>query len=124
MAEGIANPGRKGGSNGELAGGRPRGARNSNLFALRPGDDLLARMGFFDRLAGKPATPPPESPGRAGAGLDPSVAGVAPRLLTARELLEAKDLKGALAVYEEVAGRRRRIAQALTKDLGGRVRDA
>jgi hypothetical protein len=78
-------------------------------------------MGFFDRLAGKPATPAPDSTGKGAPGFDPSVSGVAPRLITARERLEEKDLKGAIAIYEEVlatAGDRADVLVTISGDLG------
>ncbi len=78
-------------------------------------------MGFFDRLAGKPPAPPPSNGHEAATPLDPSVAGVAPRLLAAREKLDAKDLAGAMAVYEEVlavAGDRADVLVTISGDLG------
>ena len=80
-------------------------------------------MGFFDRLAGKAAsTPPANGHGAAPlAPLDPSVSGVAPRLLAAREKLDARDLKGALTIYEEVlsnAGDRADVLVTISGDLG------
>jgi hypothetical protein len=86
-------------------------------------------MGFFDRLAGKkpdgPAeasaapTSPEETPAAAG---KPMVAGgVMPRLATAREKLDAKDLPGAIAIYEEVlaaAGDRADVLVTISGDLG------
>jgi hypothetical protein len=79
-------------------------------------------MGFFDRLAGKPASPSPENGASANAGpLDVSVSGVAPRLIAAREKLEEKDLPGALAIYEEVlstAGDRADVLVTISGDLG------
>ncbi|MFY9923830.1 MAG: hypothetical protein ABSF76_07720 [Opitutaceae bacterium] len=80
-------------------------------------------MGFFDRLAGKPASSvPADEPAAAPAtALDPSVAGVAPRLLAAREKLDQKDLPGALAIYEDVlavAGDRADVLVTISGDLG------
>lgn len=75
-------------------------------------------MGFFDRFSAKkpeqPATPAaPQSEASAG--------GVMPRLVTARERLEAKDLPGALAIYEQVlieAGDRADVLVTISADLG------
>jgi hypothetical protein len=76
-------------------------------------------MGFFDRLSDKPAgaseghgTPVPA---------DPAAAGVAPRLAAARERLDAQDLKGALALYEDVlatSGDRADVLVTISGDLG------
>jgi len=84
-------------------------------------------MGFFDRLAGKktsssPATPS-AFPAPAPLPADPSaVAGnILPRLAAARACLEAKDLPGALAIYEEVlaaAGDRADVLVTISGDLG------
>ena len=101
-------------------GGPPRPARPI-LFAKGAGVDLLGGMGFFDRLAGKPATPAPDAAGRGAPGLDPSLSGVAPRLITARERLEEHDLKGAMAIYDEVlatAGDRADVLVTISGDLG------
>ena len=77
-------------------------------------------MGFFDRLAGKSATP--TAPGANGApGADPSGSGVTSRLVAAREKLEHKDLPGALSIYEEVlgtAGDRADVLVMISGDLG------
>ncbi len=79
-------------------------------------------MGFFDRLAGKhtpartpsPAsTPPPETPTPAG--------GLLPQLAAARDHLEAKDLAGAMSIYEQVlasAGDRPDVLVTISGDLG------
>ena len=80
-------------------------------------------MGFFDRLAGKPASSAPANgqPATPAVALDPSVSGVAPRLLAAREKLDAQDLKGAVAIYEEVlatAGDRADVLVTISGDLG------
>jgi hypothetical protein len=78
-------------------------------------------MGFFDRFAGKSAAPGTGSAAAAAPALDPSVSGVAPRLLAAREKLDAKDLAGAMAVYEEVlavAGERADVLVTISGDLG------
>ncbi len=82
-------------------------------------------MGFFDRLSGQkpdPAAPTPAEIATAAAG------GVLPQLVTARERLEAKDLPGALALYEQVlaaAGDRADVLVTISADLGinGHVRE-
>jgi len=78
-------------------------------------------MGFFDRLAGKPTPPSGNGSGGAPSAFDLPVSGVAPRLITAREKLEEKDLPGALAIYEEVlatAGDRADVLVTISGDLG------
>ena len=68
-------------------------------------------MGFFDR---KPADQP-EGPPAASAG------GVLPQLATAREKLKAKDVLGAMAIYEAVlagAGDRADVLVSISGDLG------
>jgi hypothetical protein len=86
-------------------------------------------MGFFDRLSPKkpdhppaatPDEPVPEKAGTAG--------GVMPRLMEARAKLKAKDLPGALAIYEEVlaaAADRSDVMVTISADLGtnGHVRE-
>ncbi|HVU36192.1 MAG TPA: hypothetical protein VHE61_22325 [Opitutaceae bacterium] len=94
-------------------------------------------MGFLDRFSGKkpaPATNPaagtdavssdPAAGGDA-ALLNPSPAAAGPsvrnRLISARERLEAKDLPGALAIYEEIlatAGDRADVLVTISGDLG------
>ncbi len=83
-------------------------------------------MGFFDRFAArKPAPGPASSPAAAGESA-PAPAGpagnVQARLLAARERLEARDLPGALAIYEEVlagpAGDRADVLVTISGDLG------
>jgi hypothetical protein len=77
-------------------------------------------MGFFDRLSGRqPGTPPPatstDSPAATTGG------GIMPQLILARERLEAKDLPGALAMYEQVlatAGDRADVLVTISADLG------
>ena len=75
-------------------------------------------MGFFDRFSAKkqeqPAAP-------AAPSSEASAGGVMPRLVTARERLEAKDLPGALAIYEAVlaeAGDRADVLVTISADLG------
>lgn len=84
-------------------------------------------MGFFDRLVGKktsnPASPAiPEPPPAPVSEATPAPAGgVLPQLLGAREKLEARDLPGALAVYEQVlavAGDRPDVLVTISGDLG------
>ncbi|PTX98605.1 hypothetical protein [Opitutus sp. ER46] len=90
-------------------------------------------MGFFDRFTrkmpasqpanGSPvpaANPPAES---APTPVTPPVAAspVKPRLVAARERLEAKDLPGAMAIYEEIltmAGDRADVLVTVSGDLG------
>lgn len=93
-------------------------------------------MGFFDRFsAKKPSAPPagrpaeaaepvaaqpgitPEAPSAA-----PAASAVKPRLAAAREKLDAQDLAGAVAIYEEIlgtaAGDRADVLVAISGDLG------
>ncbi len=73
-------------------------------------------MGFFDRLAND------KSKANNPAGEKPAVAGgVMPQLAEARAKLDAKDLPGAIAIYEQVlanAGARPDILVAISGDLG------
>jgi hypothetical protein len=75
-------------------------------------------MGFFDRLTSKKPTPAAsESP----VAQPQPLADAVPRLAAARAKLEAKDLPGALALYEEllaVAGERADVLVAISGDLG------
>jgi hypothetical protein len=79
-------------------------------------------MGFLDRFRAKPPAAPvqreePVNP----APVSSSPAPVKPRLLAARERLEAKDLPGALVIYEELlatAGDRADVLVAVSGDLG------
>jgi hypothetical protein len=80
-------------------------------------------MGFFDRFASKKSEPSPI----ASSASDPDAAalasggGVIPRLAEARALLEAKNLPGALAIYDEVlatAGDRADVLVTISGDLG------
>jgi hypothetical protein len=102
------------------AAGHP--ARPSILFATSPGVALLPVMGFFDKLAGKSASP--ASPGGKGsppASFDTPASGVARRLMEAREKLEEKDLPRALQIYEEVlatSGDRADVLVTISGDLG------
>lgn len=82
-------------------------------------------MGFFDRFAAK--KPAPEAAPRNGADVaatpspTPSAGGVKASLIAAREKLEAKDLPGALTIYEELlatAGDRADVLVTISGDLG------
>lgn len=79
-------------------------------------------MGFFDRFASKKsdsASAPAPTPEAAAAAA--TAGGVIPRLAAAREKLVAKDLPGAMAIYEEVlaaAGDRADVLVAMSGDLG------
>jgi hypothetical protein len=78
-------------------------------------------MGFFDRLSEKKSNPPSSS-------AESSAGGVMPRLIAARECIEAQDLPAALAIYEEVlavAGDRADVLVTISADLGvnGQVRE-
>jgi len=103
-------------------------------------------MGFFDRFSSKKPTPAPApangsdasaaahaaaasssapaepSPAAAAMAAVAAAGGVKARLATARERLTAKDLPGALAIYEEVlatpAGDRPDVLVAVSGDLG------
>lgn len=82
-------------------------------------------MGFFDRLAGKKTSSPALGEAAASTpGPSPApVADVVPRLAAARAKLEAHDLPGALALYEEllaVAGERADVLVAISGELGAR----
>ena len=81
-------------------------------------------MGLFDRMFG---SRPPEqkaeaTPAPAADAPTPTAAGnVMPRLVEAREKLEAKDVPGAVAIYEEVlavAGERADVLVTISGDLG------
>jgi hypothetical protein len=82
-------------------------------------------MGFLDRFSGKKpeSTPPPApaAPVAPEAAPAPKAGGVMPRLAQARVLLEAKNLAGATAIYEEVlasAGDRPDVLVTISGDLG------
>lgn len=92
---------------------------------------MLAGMGLFDRILGKKtATPAPAAPASQAAAAAPAApapkepvapAAVLPRLAAARERLEAKDLPGAVALYEEIlssAGERADVLVTISGDLG------
>lgn len=85
-------------------------------------------MGFFDRFTSRkpdqPATPAPAPAAAPTPEPAPKPAisgGVMPRLAEARTKLAAKDLAGAMAIYEEVlaaAGDRADVLMTLSADLG------
>lgn len=79
-------------------------------------------MGFFDRFASKKSDASPEAVvAEPAASSVASGGGVIPRLTEARVLLEAKDLPGALAIYDEVlaaAGDRADVLVTISGDLG------
>jgi hypothetical protein len=87
---------------------------------------LLVRMGFFDRFSARkpeqpvnPAVPVEPAPVTPTSPANP--AGVKPRLAAAREKIEAKDLPGAMAIYEELlatSGDRADVLVAISGDLG------
>lgn len=75
-------------------------------------------MGFFDR---KPAPPPEGQPITPDGEKTSAAGGVLPLLATAREKLKAKDVPGALAIYETVladAGDRADVLVTISADLG------
>lgn len=87
-------------------------------------------MGFFDRLSPKKPDQPPAPASAAPAAPEKTAAagGVLPRLAEARAKLKAKDLPGAMAIYEEVlaaAADRSDVMVTISADLGtnGHVRE-
>lgn len=80
-------------------------------------------MGFFDRFSAKkpePSVPPAPASDPTPANV-PAVVGVKTRLATAREKMAAKDLPGAMAIYEELlasSGDRADVLVAISGDLG------
>jgi hypothetical protein len=78
---------------------------------------LLDGMGFFDRSSEKkPVAGPASSSAESG-----TASGVIPRLVAARECIEAKDLPGAIAIYEELlatSGDRADVLVTISADLG------
>lgn len=86
------------------------------LFASAASTVLLGGMGFFGRSSEKKPTPASASPSP-----EAVTSGVMARLVTARERVEAKDLPGALAIYEELlatAGDRADVLVTISADLG------
>ncbi|HYC70987.1 MAG TPA: hypothetical protein VEB66_07270 [Opitutaceae bacterium] len=81
-------------------------------------------MGFFDRFSGKKPEPPAPASAPAPTPEKPAVSGgVMPRLAEARAKLDARDLPGAMAIYEEVmaaAGDRADVLVTVSGDLGVR----
>ena len=89
-------------------------------------------MGFFDRFTSRkpdrpPASPAAPDPAAGSPAPEPAAApagsggAVKPKLAAAREKLDAKDLRGAMAIYEEVlaaAGDRADVLVAISGDLG------
>ena len=78
-------------------------------------------MGFFDRLAGKKTSAQPAAPAAPVASASVTAGNLLPRLAAARERLDARDLPGALAIYEEIlaaAGDRADILVTISGDLG------
>lgn len=81
-------------------------------------------MGFFDRLTGKKPAPSTASAESAPAPEAPAAtpaAAVPARLAAAREKLDAKDLAGALVIYEELlaqSGDRADVLVGISGDLG------
>jgi hypothetical protein len=89
-------------------------------------------MGFFDRFSPKkPDVPPaavPATPVEPASEKTAAAGGVLPRLTEARAKLKAKDLPGALLIYEEVltaAADRSDVMVTISADLGtnGHVRE-
>ena len=78
-------------------------------------------MGFFDRFSSKRTDPSSVPANNAEATAAATAGGVIPRLTAAREKLVAKDLPGAMEIYEEVlvlAGDRADVLVAISGDLG------
>ncbi len=84
-------------------------------------------MGFFDRFSAQPSrspAAPAPAPTPAPAPAEPAAStggGVLPQLIAARQRLEAKDLPGALTIYEQVlavAGDRADVLVTISADLG------
>jgi hypothetical protein len=76
-------------------------------------------MGFFDRFTPNKGTP--SNSGEPNGSATPPPGSVQAHLLAAREKLEAKDLPGALVIYEELlrtSGDRADVLVALSGDLG------
>jgi hypothetical protein len=76
-------------------------------------------MGFFDRFTPNKGTP--ANPAEPVGSAIPPASGVKAQLLAAREKLDAKDLPGAIAIYDELlasSGDRPDVLVALSGDLG------
>ncbi len=86
-------------------------------------------MGFFDRLAAKKTTPEPVAPvAEPVVEKKPVVGAILPLLASAREKLKARDLAGAMEIYEQVlpaAVDRSDVMVTISADLGtnGYVRE-
>lgn len=86
-------------------------------------------MGFFDRLAAKKTTPEPDAPvPEPVVEKKPVVGAILPLLASAREKLKARDLPGAMEIYEQVlpsAADRSDVLVTISADLGtnGYVRE-
>lgn len=85
-------------------------------------------MGFFDRFSSGPKPQPEPAPAAPAADKPAAGGGVIPRMAEARARLEARDLPGAVAIYQEVlatAGARPDVLVTLSGELGvrGHVRE-
>lgn len=85
-------------------------------------------MGFFDRFSSGPKPQPEPAPAAPAADKPAAGGGVIPRMAEARARLEARDLPGAVALYQEVlatAGARPDVLVTLSGELGvrGHVRE-
>jgi hypothetical protein len=91
-----------------------------NRFAFLRPPRFHRRMGFFDRFSKQKPEPAPHTNGSTEPA--PVVKGAKPLLVAAREKLEAKDLPGAVAIYDEVlkgpTGDRADVLVAISGDLG------
>lgn len=97
---------------------------NKSASPRGPGLVCWHAMGFFDR---KPADQPAATPAPAGEKTS-AAGGILPQLAAAREKLKAKDVAGAMAIYESVlgaAGDRADVLVTISGDLGatGHVRE-
>src|SRR5215207_4473125 len=80
-------------------------------------------MGFFNRFSAKKPEQPVTNGSTESAPASATIpaGGVKPRLAAARQKIEAKDLAGAMAIYEEVlatSGERADVLVAISGDLG------
>ena len=96
--------------------------RSQVLRRHRETHAFARRMGFFDRFSSRKSDVRPALGAIESAPAPmPTAGGVIPRLSEARSLLEAKDLTGAVAIYEEVlatAGDRADVLVTISGDLG------
>jgi hypothetical protein len=95
------------------------------VFASKGEGALLMGMGFFDRFSApkpvQPANPAPTIEPTPSAPVVNGGGGVKPRLAAAREKIDAKDLPGAMTIYEELlasSGDRADVLVAISGDLG------